>query len=165
MRLIHLADADNRDSNVQFVGVGAPPPPSRSAISMAEITAGVLAPPASTTRETRTEETTNFDISKKVVSHQRESGVVKRLTVAVLVDGVLQIARGHELRIPHCSGPGARHGCRIDIAVGDYRQGIVELPAEERCAARLPGERGECLKNRGAARHATIARLEAPDGE
>ena len=32
MRLIHLADANNRDSNVQFVGVIAPPPPTRVAI-------------------------------------------------------------------------------------------------------------------------------------
>ncbi len=50
--------------------------------------------PASTTREVRTEETTNFDISKKVVSHERESGVVKRLTVAVLVDGITDVVKG-----------------------------------------------------------------------
>jgi hypothetical protein len=31
MRLIHLADPDHRDSFVQFVGVAAPPPPSRVA--------------------------------------------------------------------------------------------------------------------------------------
>ncbi|MBM3539706.1 MAG: hypothetical protein FJX55_18000 [Alphaproteobacteria bacterium] len=31
MRLIHLADADNRDSNVQFVGIGSAPPPTRVA--------------------------------------------------------------------------------------------------------------------------------------
>lgn len=31
MRLIHLADADNRDSHVQFLGVKAPPPPTRVA--------------------------------------------------------------------------------------------------------------------------------------
>ena len=38
--------------------------------------------------ETRTEETVNFEISKKIVNHVRESGVIKRLSVAVLVDGV-----------------------------------------------------------------------------
>lgn len=50
--------------------------------------------PAALTRETRTEETTNFDISKKVISHERESGVVKRLTVAVLVDGITEVVKG-----------------------------------------------------------------------
>ncbi|MFQ5785217.1 MAG: flagellar basal-body MS-ring/collar protein FliF, partial [Alphaproteobacteria bacterium] len=37
---------------------------------------------------TRTEETTNFEISKTVRNHIRESGTIKRLSVAVLVDGV-----------------------------------------------------------------------------
>jgi flagellar M-ring protein FliF len=37
--------------------------------------------------ENRTEETVNYEISKKVTSHIREAGVVKRLSVAVLVDG------------------------------------------------------------------------------
>jgi len=35
----------------------------------------------------RTEETTNYEISHKTTSQTRESGVVKRITVAVLVDG------------------------------------------------------------------------------
>ncbi len=38
--------------------------------------------------ETRTEETVNYEVSKKVVSHVREAGVVKRLSVAVLLDGL-----------------------------------------------------------------------------
>jgi flagellar M-ring protein FliF len=50
--------------------------------------------PSSNTRETRTEETTNFDISKRIVSHEREAGVIRRLTVAVLVDGVTEMVRG-----------------------------------------------------------------------
>ena len=37
--------------------------------------------------ETRTEETVNFEISKRIINHVRESGVIKRLSVAVLVDG------------------------------------------------------------------------------
>ncbi|MCP5372612.1 MAG: flagellar M-ring protein FliF [Hyphomicrobiales bacterium] len=41
--------------------------------------------------ETRTEETTNFANSKKVVNHVREVGVVKRLSVAVLVDGLYNV--------------------------------------------------------------------------
>ena len=39
------------------------------------------------TSESRIEETVNFEISKKVINHVRESGIVNRLSVAVLVDG------------------------------------------------------------------------------
>ncbi|MDH5749271.1 MAG: flagellar M-ring protein FliF, partial [Rhodospirillales bacterium] len=37
--------------------------------------------------DARTEETVNFEISKKVINHVRESGIINRLSVAVLVDG------------------------------------------------------------------------------
>ena len=37
--------------------------------------------------ENRTEETVNYEISKKVINHVRETGIVNRLSVAVLVDG------------------------------------------------------------------------------
>ncbi len=40
-----------------------------------------------TSNENRTEETTNFEISKQTVNRVRESGTVKRLSVAVMVDG------------------------------------------------------------------------------
>lgn len=43
--------------------------------------------PRSSTSELRTEETVNFEISRKVVNQIRESGVIRRLSVAVLVDG------------------------------------------------------------------------------
>jgi flagellar M-ring protein FliF len=42
----------------------------------------------SKTKGARTEETINYEISKTVKSHVRESGQVRRLSVAVLVDGV-----------------------------------------------------------------------------
>jgi flagellar M-ring protein FliF len=41
---------------------------------------------SSTVAENRTEETVNFEISKKVINHIREAGTVKKLSVAVLVD-------------------------------------------------------------------------------
>ena len=41
----------------------------------------------STAAETRTEETVNFEISKIIKNHVREAGTIKRLSVAVLVDG------------------------------------------------------------------------------
>jgi len=42
---------------------------------------------SSSQNEARTEETVNFEISKKVINHVREIGDVKRLSVAVLIDG------------------------------------------------------------------------------
>ena len=45
------------------------------------------------TKGARTEETTNYEVSKKVVNHVREAGVVRRLSVAVLVDGVWSAAQ------------------------------------------------------------------------
>ena len=39
--------------------------------------------------ENCTEETVNFEISKKMVNHVRDTGIIKRLSVAVLVDGNL----------------------------------------------------------------------------
>lgn len=47
--------------------------------------------PRATNRESRTEEVTNFEISKKITNHVREKGVVKRLSVAVLVDGIREL--------------------------------------------------------------------------
>ena len=43
---------------------------------------------SSKTKGARTEETINYEISKTVKSHVRESGQVRRLSVAVLVDGM-----------------------------------------------------------------------------
>lgn len=42
----------------------------------------------SSNRSLRTESTTNYEISKTVRRHVRESGVVRRLSVAVIVDGI-----------------------------------------------------------------------------
>lgn len=40
------------------------------------------------TNRKRTEETTNFEVSKEVVNSVKEAGVVKRLSVAIMVDGI-----------------------------------------------------------------------------
>ena len=42
---------------------------------------------SSTSNEARTEETVNFEISKTVKNHIRESGIIQKLSVAVLIDG------------------------------------------------------------------------------
>ncbi|MEO5338359.1 MAG: flagellar M-ring protein FliF [Magnetospirillum sp. WYHS-4] len=59
------------------------------------VSVGQNLPDASTSSEgasasaarSRTHETVNFEISKRVINHVREGGIVKRLSVAVLVDG------------------------------------------------------------------------------
>ena len=43
---------------------------------------------SSSAAQSRTEETVNFEVSKKIINHVREVGIVKRLSVAVLIDGV-----------------------------------------------------------------------------
>ncbi|OHC74783.1 MAG: flagellar M-ring protein FliF [Rhodospirillales bacterium RIFCSPLOWO2_12_FULL_58_28] len=52
------------------------------------IAAGGAGGASAKTAQNRTEETINFEISKKIINHVRESGIIKRLSVAVLVDGV-----------------------------------------------------------------------------
>jgi flagellar M-ring protein FliF len=42
---------------------------------------------SSNSSEQRNEETINYEISKKVINHVREAGTIRRLSVAVLVDG------------------------------------------------------------------------------
>lgn len=49
------------------------------------------------TAENRTEETVNYEISKKVVNHVREAGVLERLSVAVLVDQTRYDTNGDRL--------------------------------------------------------------------
>ncbi|MBB4265390.1 flagellar basal-body MS-ring/collar protein FliF [Roseospira visakhapatnamensis] len=47
---------------------------------------------SSSTSENRTEETVNYEISRKVVNQVRESGMIDRLSVAVVVDGITTTA-------------------------------------------------------------------------
>ena len=61
----------------------------------------------SKTKGARTEETINYEISKTVKSHVRESGQVRRLSVAVLVDGIVY------------AGPGRRPRIRAPLQGGD----------------------------------------------
>jgi flagellar M-ring protein FliF len=61
--------------------------PVSVASNLPEGDAATASQPGSSSSENRSEETVNYEISKKVVNHVREAGVVKRLSVAVLVDG------------------------------------------------------------------------------
>ena len=49
---------------------------------------------SSSSAESRTEETVNFEVSKKIINHVREVGIINRLSVAVLIDGVRGIDDG-----------------------------------------------------------------------
>ena len=78
---------------------------SRDAEGTAAVTVGTNLPdpsaPAgestsSTATQSRIEETVNFEISKKIINHVRESGIVRRLSVAVLIDGVRGIDEDDE---------------------------------------------------------------------
>ena len=51
------------------------------------------ASPLSSNKSNRNEETINYEITKTTKSHVREAGTVRRLSVAVLVDGTYQTSR------------------------------------------------------------------------
>lgn len=52
--------------------------------------------PTSTNNRKRSEETTNYEISKEVINSVKETGTVKRLSIAVLVDGAYTAANGKD---------------------------------------------------------------------
>jgi flagellar M-ring protein FliF len=58
--------------------------------------AGADAGGKTTAKSNRKEETTNYEISKTVKMHVHESGSIKRLSVAVMVDGLYKTEKGKE---------------------------------------------------------------------
>jgi flagellar M-ring protein FliF len=66
---------------------GGGPPPVTVATNLPDADLSAAGGDGGANKETRSEETVNYEISKKVVNHVREAGIVKRLSVAVLVDG------------------------------------------------------------------------------
>ena len=88
-----------------------------------------------TNRTTRNEETVNYEITKTVRSHIREAGAVRRLSVAVLVDGV---NGGECRRHAHLHGPSGRRDRTADGAgeVGDRLQPAARRHARA-CEPRL----------------------------
>lgn len=62
-------------------------PPVSVATNLPDPNVSQTAGQSSQSAENRNEETVNFEISKKVINHVREAGVVKRMSVAVLIDG------------------------------------------------------------------------------
>ena len=58
-------------------------------INLPDTDLGTAGGASASSSETRTEETVNYEISKKIINHIRDTGVIKRLSVAVLIDGTL----------------------------------------------------------------------------
>lgn len=60
--------------------------------NLPEATPGGTEAAQSASRSTRTEETVNFEISRVVKNHVRESGIINRISAAVLIDGTYAVA-------------------------------------------------------------------------
>ncbi len=96
---------------------GAEPPPTSVATNLP----GQEAAPGGASSENRQEETTNFEIGRSSRSTLREHPVVRRLSVAVLVDGVADAAGAWRERTPEEL---ARIASLVRSAVGfDERRG------------------------------------------
>lgn len=81
-----------------------------------------LAPPeesGSESSEARTEETINYEISKRVVNHVREAGTINRLSVAVLVDGTYAVdPEGNRVYEPRAAEELDLLGALVRSAIG-----------------------------------------------
>ncbi len=77
------------------------------------------AAPTSSERTVRTEETVNFEISRKVTNHVQSGGRVRRLSIAVLVDGAYtQNAAGDVVYTPRTAEELADIATLVRSAVG-----------------------------------------------
>lgn len=75
-------------------------------------------------RSARNEETTNFEISKTVKSLVRESGVVRRLSVGVLIDGVYATENGQRTYQPRSQEELDKLAALVRSAIGfDQKRG------------------------------------------
>jgi flagellar M-ring protein FliF len=88
----------------------------------------------SQSRSSRTEETVNFEISKTVRSHVRESGKVRRLSIAVLIDGTYTTDKdGKRVYTPRSKEELAKLDKLVRSAVGyDEKRGdtleLINMP-------------------------------------
>jgi flagellar M-ring protein FliF len=88
----------------------------------------------SQSRSSRTEETVNFEISKTVRSHVRESGKVRRLSIAVLIDGTYATDKdGKRVYTPRSKEELAKLDKLVRSAVGyDEKRGdtleLINMP-------------------------------------
>ncbi len=87
-----IRSAQTVNTGEQEEGSGAQPVTATSNLPNAGADAGGK----TTSKANRKEETMNYEISKKVKTHVHESGSIKRLSVAVMVDGVSAIGKAKD---------------------------------------------------------------------
>ena len=135
-------------------------PPTTVANNLPDANVGATAGTGSTNSENRNEETVNYEISKKIINHVKETGVVNRLSVAVLVDGKRSIdAEGRPVyaaRTPEelaqlttlvrsAVGFNAERGDKVDVVNMPFAG--LELPATDETSALPFGlERGDVVR-------------------
>ncbi|MFO1243007.1 MAG: flagellar basal-body MS-ring/collar protein FliF [Rickettsiales bacterium] len=82
----------------------------------------------------KTDETTNYEISKTTENHVKETGTVKRLSVAVLMDGVYKENKdGESVYTPRSAEELAQYATLVKSAIGfDEKRGdtvqVVNMP-------------------------------------
>lgn len=84
----------------------------------------------SSSNQNKTQETVNYEISKTVRNHVKEMGVVKRLSAAVLIDGIYSTdAQGQKVYQPRSKQEMEQIGTLVRSAVGyDANRGdVVEV--------------------------------------
>lgn len=122
---------------------GSSAPPVSVATNLPDAVTESTAENTSASTDTRNEETVNYEISKKVINHVRESGVVKRLSVAVLVDGTSVTAEdGTHTYQPRSAEELQQLTTLVQTAVGfDAQRGdTVEVVSMRFAAPDLPPE-------------------------
>jgi len=90
----------------------------------------------SSSSTTKTRERVNYEISKTVRNHVRVTGIVKRLSVAVLVDGTYAVADGKATYQPRSAADIARLTALVRSAIGfDAKRGdnvqVTNMPFAE----------------------------------
>lgn len=92
----------------------------------------------------RTEETVNFEISRTVRNHIRESGTIERLSVAVLVDGRYQVDEEAETRsyVPRSEEELAQISALVRSAIGfdEERGDSIEVVNMQFAEPEIPEE-------------------------
>ena len=84
--------------------------------------------------------------------------------VAVVVDRVLEVVRGQELRLAELAGPRADHLRGRQVAAVDDAQRVHQLAAEHLRAAAVVGQRRQRAQHRQLAHAGAEVALERPEG-
>src|SRR6185295_16338693 len=74
-----------------------------------------------------------------------------------------EVARGHELRLAHRSGPRSFQARRLDVAAVQNLERVEQLGAGKSRSSRVPRQRGERANGRTDATEDAEVGLDAPD--